>query len=111
MLGEDVARGLGLSTGRTRAVLMIIAIVLAASAVAVAGPIGFVGLVSPHVARFLIGVDHRRVIPLAAVFGAALVVWADLAARYVQRPLEIPVGILIALLGGPFFLFLARRNV
>jgi ABC-type Fe3+-siderophore transport system permease subunit len=111
LLGEDMARGLGLSTGRTRAALMIIAIVLAASAVAVAGPIGFVGLISPHVARFLIGVDHRRVIPLAAVFGGALVVWADLAARNVQRPLEIPVGILIAMLGGPFFLFLARRNV
>jgi ferric citrate transport system permease protein len=110
LLGEDVARGLGISTGRTRAILMIIAIVLAAAAVAVAGPIGFVGLISPHVARFLIGGDHRRLIPLAALFGATLVVWADLAARNVQRPLEIPVGILIALLGGPFFLALARRH-
>lgn len=110
LLGEDVARGLGLATGRTRAILMIIAIILAAAAVAVAGPIGFVGLISPHVARYLVGTDHRRLIPLAAVFGATLVVWADLAARNVQRPLEIPVGILIALLGGPFFLALARRN-
>jgi ferric citrate transport system permease protein len=111
LLGEDVARGLGLQTGRTRAALMVIAITLAAAAVAVAGPIGFVGLISPHVARFLIGADHRRLIPLAALFGAALVVWADIFARAVQRPLEIPVGIVIALIGGPFFLFLARRNV
>jgi iron complex transport system permease protein len=111
LLGEDVARGLGLQTGRTRAGLMIVAILLAAAAVAVAGPIGFVGLISPHVARFLVGTDHRRLLPLAATFGAGLVVWADLVARAIQRPLEIPVGIVIALLGGPFFLFLARRNV
>ncbi len=111
LLGEDVAKGLGLQTGRARAALMVVAILLAAAAVAVAGPIGFVGLISPHVARFLIGSDHRRLLPLAAVFGAALVVWADLVARAVQKPLEIPVGIVIALLGGPFFLFLARRNV
>jgi iron complex transport system permease protein len=63
------------------------------------------------VARFLVGTDHRRLLPLAATFGAGLVVWADLVARAIQRPLEIPVGIVIALLGGPFFLFLARRNV
>lgn len=111
LLGEDVARGLGISTARTRLVLIVVAIFLTGAAVGVAGPIGFVGLIAPHVARFLVGTDHYRVIPLAALFGAALVVWADVAARNVQRPLEIPVGILIALLGGPFFLFLARRSV
>ena len=110
LLGEDVARGLGISTGRTRVILMFLAVILTAAAVGVAGPIGFVGLIAPHVARFLIGTDHYRVIPLAAVFGATLVVWADVGARNVQRPLEIPVGIVIAMLGGPFFLFLARRN-
>lgn len=111
LLGEDVARGLGISTARTRLVLIVVAIFLTGAAVGVAGPIGFVGLIAPHVARFLVGTDHYRIIPLAALFGAALVVWADVAARNVQRPLEIPVGILIALLGGPFFLFLARRSV
>lgn len=111
LLGEDVARGLGISTARTRVILIVVAIFLTGAAVGVAGPIGFVGLIAPHVARFMVGTDHYRVIPLAALFGAALVVWADVAARNVQRPLEIPVGILIALLGGPFFLFLARRSV
>lgn len=111
LLGEDVARGLGISTARTRLILIVVAIFLTGAAVGVAGPIGFVGLIAPHVARFLVGTDHYRVIPLAALFGAALVVWADVAARNVQRPLEIPVGILIALIGGPFFLFLARRSV
>lgn len=110
MLGEDVAKSLGIATGRTRAVLMITSVMLTGSAVAVAGPVGFVGLISPHVARFLIGPDHRLLIPLAAAFGGALVVWADVAARNIQRPLEIPVGILIAMLGGPFFLYLARRS-
>jgi ABC-type Fe3+-siderophore transport system permease subunit len=110
LLGEDVARGLGISTGRTRLLLMLLAVLLTAAAVGVAGPIGFVGLIAPHVARFLVGTDHYRVIPLAMVFGSALVVWADVAARNVQRPLEIPVGILIAMIGGPFFLFLARRS-
>lgn len=109
-LGEDVARGLGIATARTRAFLMVVSIVLTGSAVAVAGPISFVGLISPHVARYLIGSAHLRLIPLAALFGAALVVWADVAARNIQQPLEIPVGVLIAILGGPFFLFLARRS-
>ena len=110
LLGEDVARGLGISTARTRTVLMLVAILLTAAAVGVAGPIGFVGLIAPHIARFLVGTDHRRLVPLAALFGAVLVVWADIGARNVQRPLEIPVGILIAMIGGPFFLFLARRS-
>ena len=110
LLGEDVARSLGVATGRTRAALMLVAIFLTSAAVAVSGPIGFVGLIAPHVVRFVVGPSHRALVPLSALFGASLVVWADVAARFVSHPLEIPVGVLIALLGGPFFLALARRN-
>ena len=110
LLGEDVARSLGVATGRLRAALMLVAIFLTGAAVAVAGPIGFVGLIAPHVVRFVVGPAHRALVPLSALFGAALVVWADVAARFVRQPLEIPVGVLIALLGGPFFLALARRH-
>ena len=110
LLGEDVARSLGVATGRLRAFLMLTAIVLTGAAVAVSGPIGFVGLIAPHVVRYTVGPNHRALLPLSAVFGAALVVWADVAARFVRQPLELPVGVLIALLGGPFVLALARRN-
>lgn len=110
LLGDDVARSLGVATGRIRAALMLVAILLTGAAVAVAGPIGFVGLIAPHVVRFMVGPAHRALLPLSALFGAVLVVWADVAARFVRQPLEIPVGVLIALLGGPFFLALARRN-
>lgn len=108
-LGEDVAKGLGLSTQRVRISLLVIATFLAAAAVAVAGPIAFVGLIIPHMMRFAVGTDHRLLIPLAAVYGAVLVVWADIVARYIRFPLELPVGIVIAIIGGPFFLYLARR--
>jgi ABC-type Fe3+-siderophore transport system permease subunit len=110
LLGEDVARSLGVATGRMRALLMIVAVLLTGGAVAVAGPIGFVGLIAPHVIRYVVGPAHRALLPLSALAGATLVVWADLGARYVRFPLELPVGILIALIGGPFFLVLARRN-
>ena len=110
LLGEDVARSLGVATARIRAALMLVAIFLTGAAVAVAGPIGFVGLIAPHVVRFIVGPSHRALLPLSALFGATLVVWADVASRFVRQPLEIPVGVLIALIGGPFFLALARRN-
>jgi iron complex transport system permease protein len=108
-LGEDVAKGLGLATKRFRIFLLVVAVLLAAAAVAVAGPIAFVGLIIPHIGRFAVGNDHRLLIPLSAMLGAVLVVWADIIARYIRFPLELPVGIVIAVLGGPFFLFLARR--
>ena len=108
-LGEDVAKGLGLATKRFRLFLLVVAVLLAAAAVAVAGPIAFVGLIIPHIARFAVGNDHRLLIPLSAVLGGVLVVWADIVARYIRFPLELPVGIVIAILGGPFFLYLARR--
>jgi iron complex transport system permease protein len=110
-LGEDVARGLGQDTGRVRLLAAALVVLLAGGSVALAGPVGFVGLVVPHVARFLVGADYRWIIPYAAVLGAMLVTAADVAARVVIRPQELPVGVVMALVGAPFFVALARWKV
>jgi len=110
-LGEDVAQGLGLRTGWIRGLVAIAVVLLAGSAVALAGPIGFVGLVVPHLVRFWVGVDYRWILPYAAIWGAVLLSLSDLAARLVIRPQELPVGIMTALVGAPFFIYLARSKV
>ncbi len=109
-LGEEVAKGLGLQTGLVRALCTVVVLLLAGASVAVAGGVGFVGLVVPHVARFLVGLDYRLIIPSSALLGALLLVMADLGARMVSPPFETPVGLVTALVGVPFFLFLARRD-
>ncbi|WP_341416727.1 iron ABC transporter permease [Paenibacillus filicis] len=109
-LGEDSAAGLGLRVGRVKLAGALTVFVLTGSAVAVAGPIGFIGLMIPHLTRFLIGVDYRWVIPCSALLGGFLLLAADTAARLVNPPQETPVGILTALLGIPFFLYLARKE-
>lgn len=108
-LGEDIARGLGVQTERDSMLIVGLGVLLAASAVSVVGPVGFVGLVIPHIARGLIGVDHRYNLPLSALLGATFLVLADIAARLIDKPAETPVGILIAAVGAPFFVLLARR--
>lgn len=110
-LGEDVATGLGQRTGWVKAGSAVAVVLLAGSAVAIAGPIGFVGLVIPHVARFFVGVDYRWILPYSALLGAVLLVAADIAARVVLRPQELPVGVMTALVGAPFFINLARKGV
>ncbi|MEH1827100.1 MAG: iron ABC transporter permease [Nostoc sp.] len=110
-LGESVATGLGQQTGWIKLATALSVVILAGSAVALAGPIGFVGLVVPHLARGVMGVDYRWILPGAAVFGAGLLVWADLAARWLIRPQELPVGVMTALLGAPFLLYLVRWRV
>lgn len=110
-LGEDVAKGLGLRTGWVKLSAAIGVVLLAGSAVALAGPIGFVGLIVPHIVRFWAGVDYRWLLPYAAVWGALLLSLADLTARLVIRPQELPVGIMTALVGAPFFIYLARLKV
>lgn len=109
-LGEDLARGLGarLSWGRAGSVLS--ATLLTAASVAVAGPLVFVGLVAPHVARAAVGPAHRRLLPAAAVLGALLLVVSDVLGRVVARPAEIQVGIVTALVGAPFLVALVRRR-
>ena len=109
-LGEDVARGLGLRTGWVKLAGLIIVLVLAGAAFSIAGTIGFVGLLVPHVTRRLVGVDYRWIIPCSAILGALLVMVADLAARMVNPGSEVPVAALIAIIGVPFFLYLARKE-
>lgn len=109
-LGEAVATGLGVRVERSRLIAMAAASLLAASAVSVAGLVGFVGLVVPHLMRMLTGQQHGRLLPIAAGAGAALMVWADLGARTMLAPHPLPVGILTALIGGPYFIFLLYRK-
>jgi len=109
-LGEDIARGLGQRTGLVKALCAIVVLILAGSAVAVVGAVGFVGLIIPHLTRKLVGVDYRWIIPCSAILGALLVIFADIAARMVNPPEETPIGALIALIGVPFFLYLARKE-
>lgn len=108
-LGEDVARGLGTRVEVVRLVSTTLAVLLAGAAVSVAGPIGFLGLMLPHAARGLVGPDYRQVIPLSAILSASLMLLSDLAARLIDKPLETPVGILIAGIGAPFLVYVARR--
>jgi iron complex transport system permease protein len=110
-LGDDVAKGLGQNTLIVRSFAAVLVVLLAGGAVALAGPIGFVGLVIPHVARFIAGVDYRWIIPYSALLGGMLVTLADVAARVALRPLELPVGVMLALVGAPFFIYLARWKV
>ena len=110
-LGDDMARGLGLNVEITRIVLTAIAALLAASAVSVAGLLGFVGLIVPHITRLLIGSDYRFLIPGAGILGMAVVTLSDTFARVILAPVELPVGIIMAFVGAPFFLFLLRREI
>jgi len=109
-LGEEIAVGLGQRTGLVKLAGSVIVLILAGSAVSVVGSVGFVGLLIPHLARYLVGVDYRWIIPCSAVLGSLLVVFADLAARTINAPYEVPIGALIALIGVPFFLYLARKE-
>jgi iron complex transport system permease protein len=107
LLGDAAARHLGIDVGRERAILLGLASMATAAAVAISGLIGFVGLVVPHLVRLLVGPAAHRVLPISAVFGAALLSAADLVARLAG---DVPVGVVMALLGAPFFLFLLQRT-
>jgi iron complex transport system permease protein len=106
LLGEDAAANLGINVGRERLILLAAATLVTAAGVALAGLIGFVGLVVPHVVRLVVGPNARLVLPLSAIYGAAFLALADLIARI---PGELPVGIVTAIIGAPFFLYLLRR--
>jgi iron complex transport system permease protein len=107
-MGDDNARALGMRTGRVRVLASIFVIFITGAAVAVAGPIGFVGLATPHIARAIAGVDYRWILPYALVLGAILLPAADVIGRLVARPAELQVGIVTALVGAPFLIYLAR---
>ncbi len=110
LMGEDRARELGVDSQRTRRNIMVAASVTTAAVVAFSGLIGFIGLMVPHIMRLLVGPDHRRLLPASALFGAFLLLLADTVARTVLAPQEIPVGIITAATGGPFFLYLLRSR-
>lgn len=109
-LGDETARGLGVPVERVRFSMTAVAALLAAGAVSVAGLIGFVGLVVPHIVRLIIGTDYKYVIPGSAILGAGVLVFCDTLGRVAFSPIEIPAGIIMAFSGAPFFLYLLRRS-
>ncbi|MCG3417725.1 FecCD family ABC transporter permease [Oceanobacillus jordanicus] len=109
-LGEDLARGLGQKTFLVKIIGTLVVLLLTGAAVSIAGTIGFIGLVIPHITRFLVGTDYRWIIPCSAILGGILLVAADTVSRMVNPPFETPVGTITALVGVPFFLYLARRE-
>ncbi|OOM10378.1 FecCD family ABC transporter permease [Clostridium saccharobutylicum] len=109
-LGEEVAKGLGEKTELIRIIAGIVVIILAGVCVSVAGPIGFIGLIVPHIVKHFVGTDYRIKIPVCILFGAILLVYADIISRFIAYPFESPVGIVTAIIGGPFFLYLAQRK-
>jgi iron complex transport system permease protein len=109
-MGERQAAHLGVHVNRTKTVVLIVATLMTAAAVSVSGIIGFVGLIIPHLVRLLVGPDYRLIIPLSAIYGAAYVLWADTLARMLLSPTEIPLGVVTAFLGAPFFAYLLSRH-
>ncbi|MEH1944208.1 MAG: iron ABC transporter permease [Nostoc sp.] len=110
-LGDDVAKGLGQQTAWVKIITAISVVLLAGSSVSIAGPIGFIGLVVPHMVKFFIKADYRWILPYSAVVGATLLLVADIAARVLLKPQELPVGVMTALVGAPFFVYLAKSKV
>lgn len=110
-LGEDTARSIGLPVEKIRFVLLILAALLAASAVSVAGMLGFVGLVIPHMVRLVTGSDFDYLLPCSAIWGAAFVSMTDSAARLALAPIEVPVGVFMSFFGAPFFLYLLKKGM
>jgi ABC-type Fe3+-siderophore transport system permease subunit len=109
-LGDDMARGLGQNIERTRIIGSTLVIVLCGAAVSVAGPVAFIGLIVPHIMRRLVGSNYTVLLPLCAVGGGVLVLYADVLSRYVKPPFEVPAGVVTALIGAPIFVYLARRQ-
>ncbi|WP_164329077.1 iron-dicitrate ABC transporter permease FecC [Pseudomonas viridiflava] len=108
-LGEDAARSLGVRIGALRLLVFVVSLLLVGASVCAVGPIAFVGLIAPNIARQWLGNDYRWLVPISAGLGAAIVLASDLISRAVAFPVETPAGVVTALIGAPFFLFLARR--
>jgi iron complex transport system permease protein len=109
-LGEDLAASRGVDVTRAQRLAFLSASLATGAAISMAGPIGFIGIVVPHLVRLLVGADHRIVLPAATLFGASFLVLCDLIARTIMAPVELPVGIVTAMIGGPFFLWLLVRK-
>ncbi|MDJ0658634.1 MAG: iron ABC transporter permease [Crocosphaera sp.] len=109
--GDDMAIGLGQETAWIKVMAAISIILLAGGSVALAGPIGFIGLIIPHIVRFLVGIDYRWIIPYSAILGAILLLITDTISRLILQPQEIPVGLVMPLIGSPFLIYLIRKKV
>jgi len=110
LLGEDQATYLGINVEHVKQYVLLFAVLITAAAVSVSGIIGFVGLIIPHIMRILVGPDHRILLPSSALAGAIFMVMADAMGRTVMKPVELPVGIITALFGVPFFIYLLRKR-
>ncbi|NEO33284.1 MAG: iron ABC transporter permease [Symploca sp. SIO3C6] len=108
LMGEETAMTLGTNTNRFRKQLFLVTSLLTGVMVAVSGAIGFVGLMMPHIVRLFVGSDHRRVLPMSILMGAIFLIWADVLARVILAPEELPIGIITAICGAPFFIWLMR---
>lgn len=109
-LGDEVAVGLGMKTSFVKGMSTVIVLVLTGLSVIVVGPVSFVGLITPHIVRYLIGVDYRYIIPASGLYGALLTVFADLVGRLINKPYETPISIIFSVIGVPYFLYLARKQ-
>jgi iron complex transport system permease protein len=109
-MGDDIARNLGMNVTLMKLLSIILAVILAGVSVSAVGSIGFIGLVIPHISRKLVGVDYKLIIPMSALLGSILLIMADLGARTIDPPRELAIGILVALVGVPFFLYIARKT-
>lgn len=110
LLGDESAGALGVNVRSLQKKLVLIASLMAGVTIAVSGTIGFVGLMVPHFTRLLVGGDHKKVLPISALLGGILVVWVDVVARMIIAPEELPVGILTAVIGGPIFIWILKKN-
>ena len=110
LLGEELSLALGVRVERERRILLVAAVALASSCISVSGGIGFVGLVAPHMARKFVGSRHRMLLPASMLLGGILLLLADTAGRSLFQPIEIPVGIIIAIVAAPYFLYLLRKQ-
>jgi len=111
MMGEDVAKGLGQRTLLVKLATGAVIVLLTGSAVAVAGPIGFVGLITPHLARYFVGFDTRWSLVYSAMLGSIILLLADIGARFIAMPAELPIGVMTAIVGVPFFIYVARKGL
>lgn len=111
MSGDDVAKNLGQNTGVLKLLIGVTIVFLAGGSVAVAGSVGFIGLVVPHIVKGVTGPDYQWILPISGLFGATLLLFADIAARLVIAPQEMPIGVMTALFGTPFFIYIARKGV
>ncbi|WP_339303858.1 iron ABC transporter permease [Paenibacillus sp. FSL R5-0519] len=111
LTGDDIARGMGQNVLLVKVLMGVVTVLLAGGSVAVAGSIGLVGLVVPHIMRAFVGNDYRWLVPYSIVGGAILLLFADVVARLVIMPQEVPLGVMTALIGGPFFVYIARKGV